>query len=104
MNMIVRTAMACALLAAATAHAAWPEKPVRIVVTFAAGGPAGLPKEVTDKLAKALADIVADRAIVKRFEEPGIGSVKMDFAEFGSFVAKQINDWAQAIKAADVKN
>jgi tripartite-type tricarboxylate transporter receptor subunit TctC len=71
---------------------------------FGVSGPAGLPKEVTDKLAKALADIVADPAIVKRFEELGIAVVKMNGAEFGAFVAKQINDWAPAIKAADVKN
>jgi len=66
-------------------------------------GPAGLPKEVTDRLAKELADIVADPAFVKRFEELGITTVKMNSAQFGEFVAKQINDWAPAIKAADIK-
>ncbi len=71
---------------------------------FGVSGPAGLPKEVSDKLAKALADIVADPAIVKRFEELGITTVKMTSGEFGTFVAKQISDWAPAIKAADVKN
>jgi len=71
---------------------------------FGVSGPAGLPKEVTDKLSKALADIVADPVIVKRFEELGITTVKMSSAEFGALVAKQVNDWAPAIKAADVKN
>ncbi len=71
---------------------------------FGVSGPAGLPKDVTDKLGKALADIVADPAIVKRFEELGIHAVKMSGAEFGAFVVKQIADWAPAIKAADVKN
>ncbi len=71
---------------------------------FGVSGPAGLPKEVSDKLSKALADIVADPAIVKRFEELGITTVKMSSAEFSSFVVKQISDWAPAIKAADVKN
>ena len=71
---------------------------------FGVSGPAGLPKDVTDKLAKALADIVADPVIVKRFEELGITTVKMSSSEFASFVVKQINDWAPAIKAADVKN
>ena len=70
---------------------------------FGVSGPAGLPKEVTDKLAKALADIVADPAIVKRFEELGITPSKVSAAQFGDFVAKQINDWAPAIKAADLK-
>ena len=71
---------------------------------FGVSGPAGLPKDVTDKLYKALADIVADPAIVKRFEELGITTVKMTSAEFNALVVRQINDWAPAIKAADVKN
>ena len=71
---------------------------------FGVSGPAGLPKEVTDKLSKALADIVADPAIVRRFEELGITTVKMSSAEFAGFVNKQVSDWAPAIKAADVKN
>ena len=71
---------------------------------FGVSGPAGLPKEVSDRLAKALADIVADPAIVKRFEELGITTVKMSSGDFAAFVVKQVNDWAPAIKAADVKN
>ena len=70
---------------------------------FGVSVPAGLPKEVTDKLGKALADIVADPAIVKKFEELGITTVKMSSAEFGELVAKQVNDWAPAIKAADLQ-
>ncbi len=71
---------------------------------FGVSGPAGLPKDVSDRLYKALSDIVADPAVVKRFEELGITPVKMTSAEFAGFVVKQVNDWAPAIKAADVKN
>jgi tripartite-type tricarboxylate transporter receptor subunit TctC len=70
---------------------------------FGVSGPAGLPKEVTDKLAKALADIVADPAIIKRFEELGVTPAKVSAAQFADFVSKQINDFAPAIKAADIK-
>ena len=70
---------------------------------FGVSGPAGLPKEVTDRLSKALADIVADPAIVKRFEDLGVTTVKMNSAEFTDFVAKQVRDWTPAIKAADLK-
>jgi tripartite-type tricarboxylate transporter receptor subunit TctC len=70
---------------------------------FGVSGPAGLPAEVTDKLAKALATITADPAIVKRFEELGVTPVKMSPAEFSAFVAKQVADWTPAIKAADLK-
>ena len=70
---------------------------------FGVSGPAGLPKEVSDKLATALAAIVADPAVVRRFEELGITPLKMSSAQFADLVAKQIADWAPAIKAADVK-
>jgi tripartite-type tricarboxylate transporter receptor subunit TctC len=70
---------------------------------FGVSGPAGLPKEVTDKLGAALATITADPAIAKRFEELGITTVKMGGAEFSGFVARQVADWQPAIKAADLK-
>jgi len=70
---------------------------------FGVSGPAGLPREVTDKLGKAVAEIVADPAIVKRFEELGITTIKMGGAEFTQFVTKQVSDWGPAIKAADLK-
>ena len=70
---------------------------------FGVSGPAALPKEVTERLAKVLTDIVADPAVAKKLEELGITPVKMSSAEFGAFVAKQVNDWGPAIKAADLK-
>ena len=70
---------------------------------FGVSGPAGLPAEVVDRLTKALDTIVADPAVVKRFEELGITPAKMSSAEFAGFVAKQVADWGPAIKAADIK-
>ena len=70
---------------------------------FGVSGPAGLPAEVVDKLTAAIDKIVADPAIVKRFEELGITVAKGHSPQFTEFVAKQVADWAPAIKAADVK-
>jgi tripartite-type tricarboxylate transporter receptor subunit TctC len=70
---------------------------------FGVSGPAGLPKEVSDKLSQALAQIVADPAIVKRFEELGITAVRMSPAEFADLVTRQAGDWAPLIKAMDLK-
>jgi len=70
---------------------------------FGVSGPAGIPKEISDKIAAALAQIITQPDVVKRFDELGITPVKMTSAEFGAFVVKQINDWAPAIKAADIK-
>jgi tripartite-type tricarboxylate transporter receptor subunit TctC len=62
-----------------------------------------LPKEVTDKLTAAIAAIVADPVIVKRFGELGITTTRAGSDEFTAFVAKQVADWQPAIKAADLK-
>jgi tripartite-type tricarboxylate transporter receptor subunit TctC len=70
---------------------------------FGVSGPAGLPKEVSDRLAQALAQIVADPAIVKRFEELGITAVKMSATEFAELVSKQAADWSPLIKTMDLK-
>ena len=70
---------------------------------FGVSGPAGLPAEVVEKLHRALATIVADPAIARRFEELGITTVSMPSAAFGAFVARQVADWGPAIKAADLK-
>jgi tripartite-type tricarboxylate transporter receptor subunit TctC len=70
---------------------------------FGVSGPAGLPKEVTERLGAALATVMADPALVKRLEELGITVVKMGSADFSAFIAKQVADWQPAIKAADVK-
>ena len=71
---------------------------------FGVSGPAG-PAEGSDRQARRRRWPRSSRgpAIVKRFEELGITTVKMSAAEFGGFVAKQVNDWAPAIKAADIK-
>ena len=70
---------------------------------FGVSGPAGLPKDVSDKLGQALAQIVADPGIVKRFEELGITTVKMSAGEFAELVNKQADDWSPLIKAMDLK-
>ncbi len=62
-----------------------------------------MPTEVTDKLAAALAAIVSDPAVVKRFEELGITPLKLAGPQFTDYVARQIADWTPAIKAADLK-
>ncbi len=70
---------------------------------FGVSGPAGLPKDIVDKLSEALAKVVADPATVKRFEELGITAVKMNAAEFAELVARQANDWSPLIKTMDLK-
>jgi tripartite-type tricarboxylate transporter receptor subunit TctC len=70
---------------------------------FGVSGPAGLPKEVIEKLTRALGEIVADAGVVRRFEELGITPARMSPEQFTAFVARQVSDWTPAIKAADIK-
>ena len=70
---------------------------------FGVSGPAGLPKDVGDKLHAALDKVMADPAVIKRFEELGITPAKVSSAEFADLVAQQANAWAPIIKAADLK-
>lgn len=69
---------------------------------FGVSGPAGLSRDVQDKLVKALNEVMAQPAIIKRFEELGITPLKMSSEQFAGFVEKQIKDWTPAIKAADL--
>jgi tripartite-type tricarboxylate transporter receptor subunit TctC len=71
---------------------------------FGVSAPAGLPKDITDRLARALSEIESDPTIVKRFAELGITPAKLSPPAFTAYVAKQVADWAPAIKAADLAN
>jgi len=70
---------------------------------FGVSGPAGMPKDIVDKLSHTLAEIAVQPALVKRFEELGVTPMPLGPADFTSFVDKQIKDWEPAIKAADLK-
>lgn len=70
---------------------------------FGVSGPAGLPAEVVATLTAALDKVVADPALVRRFEELGITVARGHHAAFTEFVARQVADWGPAIKAADLK-
>jgi tripartite-type tricarboxylate transporter receptor subunit TctC len=55
MAAICRLMLCCALLVLSSAHAAWPEKPVKVIIGFPAGGPLdGHMRLMSDKLAAVL--------------------------------------------------
>lgn len=56
---------------------------------FGISGPAGMPAVVTERLASALDDVLAEPAVVRRFTELGIMPRKATSAAFTAFVARQ---------------
>jgi len=84
-----------------TAEAGYPK--LRIDNYFGVSGPAGLPKDVTDKLYAALAEVLTMPSVLKKLEENGIIYSKMTQAEYAALVASQIAEWAPIIKASGTK-
>jgi len=67
---------------------------------FGLSGPAGLPKPIVDKLNTAMTEVLAMPDVQKKLEDFGVSLRKMSTAEFQDFVAKQVADWAPAVKAS----
>jgi tripartite-type tricarboxylate transporter receptor subunit TctC len=84
-----------------TAEAGYPK--LRIDNYFGVSGPAGLPKEITDKLYAALVDVLSMPNVLKKLEENGIIYNKMTQAEYAALVASQIAEWGPIIKATGTR-
>ena len=65
--------------------------------------PAGVPREVTEKIHAAMAEIITRPDVVRKLDDLGISPRKMSPAEFTAFVANQVNAWAPAVKASGAK-
>ena len=65
---------------------------------FALSGPAGLPKEVTERLNAAVAAMLERPEVKKRLERDAIETREMSPEEFTAFVAGEIDKWAPVAK------
>jgi tripartite-type tricarboxylate transporter receptor subunit TctC len=65
--------------------------------------PAGVPKEVVEKIHKATAEVLAKPEVLQRLGELGVASHNMTPSEFTAFVTKQVDEWAPAVKATGAK-
>ena len=84
-----------------TAEAGYPK--LRVDNYFGVSGPAGMSKEVTDKLYAALAEVLTLPTVLRKLEENGIVYNKLTQAEYAALVAGQISEWAPIIKATGAK-
>jgi tripartite-type tricarboxylate transporter receptor subunit TctC len=65
---------------------------------FALSGPAGLPKDVTERLNAAVAAMLELPDVKKRLERDAIETRTMSPEEFTRFVAGEIDKWAPVAK------
>jgi tripartite-type tricarboxylate transporter receptor subunit TctC len=65
--------------------------------------PAGLPPAVLTKLHAAIQTSLDDPSLVKRLNDLGLTVRKMSQAEFADFVQKQVQGWAEPVKASGAK-
>lgn len=65
--------------------------------------PAGLPRDIAERLHKALAETLTKPEVVKRLDDLGVAVQRKSTAEFSDFVAKQVADWSPVVKASGAK-
>lgn len=66
-------------------------------------GPAGMPREIVDKVAKAVRDTLARPEVRQRFAQTGSNVVERGPDEFAAFIAAEINRWVPVIRASGAR-
>jgi len=66
-------------------------------------GPAGLPKNVVDRLHGAMRKSLADPKVQQRLAELGVQGRDMTPEQFTAFVANQVKEWHQPVKDSGAK-
>ena len=90
---------------------AWPQRPIKIVVTFSPGGSSDIvARVIAQPLAEKLGqpvivdncpnEVLATPEMRKKLEEFGIEIGRASTAEFTDFVTKQVAEWTPAVKAS----
>ena len=65
--------------------------------------PAGVPKEIVDRMSLEAKKALADPELKKKLEQQGIVAMGTTPEEFKAFVGEEIARWKQVITAADIK-
>ena len=65
--------------------------------------PAGVPKEIVDRMSLEAKKALADPELKKKLEQQGIVAMGTTSEEFKAFVGEEIARWKQVITAADIK-
>lgn len=73
-----------------------------LTVWFGLMGPAGLPPDITGKLARALDAALASDALHEAYARQGLSVKTQSPAEFGAFVRSEIDKWSGIVKEAGI--
>jgi tripartite-type tricarboxylate transporter receptor subunit TctC len=65
--------------------------------------PAGTPQPIIARLHQALSEVQDAPTLLEQFEKEGVSIKKMGPAEFGPFIASEVEKWGRVIKAAGIK-
>ena len=65
--------------------------------------PAGTPAPIIAKLHDALTKVQDMPEVQKQFDAQGASVVKMSTADFGKFMADELNKWQRVVKEAGIK-
>ena len=66
-------------------------------------GPAGLPREVLDKINRVAVEAMSDPAVNDKLADQGLTLVPQTPEQFRSFIASEAVKWAKVIKDAGVE-
>jgi tripartite-type tricarboxylate transporter receptor subunit TctC len=70
---------------------------------YGVGAPKDTPAEVTEKLNKEIAAVVADPIVKERLAGLGVDPLSMTSAEFATFIAAETEKWGKVIRAANIQ-
>ncbi len=74
-----------------------------VPVWYGVFGPAGMPRDVVDKLARNLKEVLELPAVKEKLSGWGVSPVGSTPAEFDAFIQAQASNWSKVIKGANIK-
>jgi len=71
--------------------------------SYGVGAPKGTPPDIIAKINKQIDAAISDAKVEARFDEFGDVPTPMTPAEFGKFIAQEVEKWSKVVKFANVK-
>jgi len=75
----------------------------KAVQLYGVGAPRNTPTEVIEKLNREINAALADPNLKARFAELGSAPMPMPSAEFGKYIAAEVEKWGKVVRAANIK-